>query len=76
MLRAVQIHMYKHKCLQGCLTTCITTAEGQARQNLTMQGVDGQGPEEMGTLSKLLVNKEATEVGLELDDKANIGLPE
>jgi hypothetical protein len=30
----------------------------------------------MGTLSKLLVNKEVTDVGLELDDKANIGLPE
>jgi hypothetical protein len=27
-------------------------------------------------LSKLLPNQEATEAGLKLDDKANIGLPE
>jgi hypothetical protein len=30
----------------------------------------------VGRLSKLLANKEATKAGLELDDKANIGLPE
>lgn len=35
-----------------------------------------QGPEEVGTLSKLLSDKEATEASLKLDDKANIGLPE
>lgn len=35
-----------------------------------------QGPEDMGRLSKLLANKEATKAGLEPDDKANIGLPE
>ena len=35
-----------------------------------------QGPEDVGRLSKLLANKEATKAGLELDDKANIGLPE
>lgn len=35
-----------------------------------------QGPEGMGRLSKLLANKEATKAGLELDDQANVGLPE
>lgn len=35
-----------------------------------------QGPEDVGRLSKLLANKEATKAGLELDDKANIGRPE
>lgn len=35
-----------------------------------------QGPDKVGTLSKLLANKEATEAGLKLDDKANIGFPE
>lgn len=30
----------------------------------------------MGMLSKRLPNQEATEAGLELDDEANIGLPE
>lgn len=35
-----------------------------------------QGPEDAGRLRKLLANKEATEAGLELDDKADVGLPE
>lgn len=35
-----------------------------------------QGSEKVGVLSKLLANKEATEMGLEPDDKANVGLPE
>lgn len=49
---------------------------GKPRWYLDLDDGWQQGPEEVGRLSKLLANEESAKASLELDDKANVGLPE